>query len=112
MRKRVKFKVIAVIQILAVSGVFISWWLIRTASYVKAPLGPHDEYYPHNWGFQLIVGTLYFVALLALTAWVIILERWLLDFFCKAKESESELLDDLDQVERTMLEELNRERRP
>jgi hypothetical protein len=49
--------------------------------------------------------------LLALTAGVIILERWLLDLFYKAKESESDLLDDLDRVERTMLEELDRERR-
>jgi hypothetical protein len=105
MRKLLNFKAVAVIQVLAVSGLFISWWLIRTASYVKAPLGPHDEYYPHNWGFQLIVGALYYVPLLALTAGVIILERWLLDLFFKAKESESDLLDDLDRVERTMLEE-------
>jgi hypothetical protein len=111
MRKLLNFKVLAVIQVLAVSGVFISWWLIRTAAYVKAPLGPHDEYYPHNWGFQLIVGALYYVPLLALTAGIIILERWLLDLFLKAKESESGLLDDLDRVERTMLEELDRERR-
>lgn len=101
----------AVIQVLVVSGVFISWWLVRTASYVNAPLGPQDEYYPHHWGFQLIVGALYYVPLLGLTAWVIILERWLLDLFYKARESERGLLDDLDQVERTMLEELDRERR-
>jgi hypothetical protein len=111
MRKRIKFKVIAVMQVLAVSGVFISWWLIRTTSYLKAPLGPYDEYYPHNWGFQLIVGALYYVPLLALTAGVIVLERWLLDLFYKAKESAPDPLDDLDRVERTMLEELDKERR-
>jgi hypothetical protein len=94
MRKRIKFKAIAVIQILAVSGVFISWWLIRTASYVKAPLGLRAEYYPHNWGFQLIVGALYYVPLLALTAGLIILECWLLDLFYKVKESQPGLLDD------------------
>jgi hypothetical protein len=88
MRRRLNFKTIAVIQVLAVSGVFISWWIIRTVSYVKAPLGPHDEYYPHNWGFQLIVGALYYVPLLTLTAGVIILERWLLDVFSKAKGSD------------------------
>ena len=111
MRKSGKFKMIAVIQVLAVSALFIFWWLIRTASYVKAPLGPHNEYYAHNWAFQLIVGAVYYVPLLALTVGVIILERWLLDLFYKANESESDLLDDLDRVERTMLEELDRERR-
>jgi hypothetical protein len=88
MRKLLNFKAIAVIQVLAVSGSFISWWLIRTASYVKAPLGPYDEYYPHNWGFQLIVGVLYYVPLLALTAGLLILERWLLDLSSNAKESD------------------------
>jgi hypothetical protein len=111
MRKRIKFRVIAVIQVLAVSGVFISWWLIRTASYVKAPLGPYDEYYPHNWGFQLLVGALYYAPLLALTAGVIVLERWLLDLFYKAKESDPNSLNGLDRIERTMLQELDRERR-
>lgn len=111
MRRRFNFKAIAVVQVIAVSGVFISWWLIRTASYLRAPIGPHDEYYPHNWGFQLIVGAVYYVPLLALTAGVIVLERWLLDLIYKSKESVPDPLEDLDRVERTMLEELTREPR-
>jgi hypothetical protein len=111
MRKRFNFKAMAIVQVIAVSAVFISWWLIGTASYVRAPLGPYDEYYPHNWAFQILVGGLYYIPLLALTAGVIILERWLLDLFYNARESGSDLLDDLDRVERTMLEELDRERR-
>jgi hypothetical protein len=83
------FKAIAVIQVLAVSGAFIAWWLYRTAAYLNSPIGPYDEYYPHNWGFQLIVGALYCVALLALTAVVIMLERWLLDLISTTEDPDA-----------------------
>lgn len=78
-----KFRILAIIQVLTVCGAFIVWWLVRTDAYVNTPIGPNDEYYPHNWGFQLLVGALYCVALLALTAGVIAVERWLVDIFSK-----------------------------
>jgi hypothetical protein len=64
-----------------VCGGFTLWWLIRTAAYINTPIGPYHEYYPHNWGFQPIVGALYCGALLAVTAGVIAIERWLLGLF-------------------------------
>ena len=77
--KKLRFKSVAVLQLLAVIVTFLSWWIYRTEMYLHAPIGPHDEYYPHNWGFQSVVGALYLVGLLTLTAFVIILVRWIYD---------------------------------
>ena len=77
--RKLTFQSIAVFQFLAVVVVFASWWLYRTSIYLRASIGPHDEYYPHNWGFQGVVGILYLVGLLIPTAFVIMLERWIYD---------------------------------
>jgi hypothetical protein len=77
--RNLRFKSIAVLQLLLVVVAFVSWWIYKTEIYLHTPIGPHDEYYPHNWGFQSVVGGLYLVGLLALTAFVIILERWICD---------------------------------
>jgi len=77
--KNLRFKWIAILQLLAVTVSFLSWWIYRTEIYLRTPIGPHDEYYPHNWGFQSVVGALYPVGLLTLAAFVIILERWIYD---------------------------------
>jgi hypothetical protein len=69
-----------------VGGIFILWWLIRAAAYIKTPIRLHDEIYAHNWGFQLIVGSLYLVALVAFTAFVIAVERWLLDLLSRVRK--------------------------
>lgn len=88
MRKLLTFRGLAVIQVLLVCGTFTLWWLIRTAAYVETPIGPNDEYYPHNWGFQLAVGTLYCVGLLALTTGIISVERWLFGLFSRSAGSD------------------------
>jgi len=77
--RKLTFKMIAAIQILIVAGVFASWWLYRSAVYLKTPIGPHDEYYAHNWGFQSMA--LYLLGLLAFTCFVIVLERWFYGLF-------------------------------
>lgn len=77
--KKLGFKSVAIPQLLAVLITFLSWWIYRTEIYLRTPIAPHDEYYPHNWGFQSVVGSLYLAGLLALTAFVIILERWIYD---------------------------------
>jgi hypothetical protein len=79
------FRALALIQTAIVMTTFIVWWVARTAAYIKAPIGPYDEYYPHNWGFQMTVGGIYCVPVLAITAGVIILERWMLDIFSRGK---------------------------
>lgn len=81
------FKMIAMIQILVVIGGFTSWWLYRTAAYLRTPIGPHEEYYAHHWGYQGMVGALYLVGLLALTGFVIVLERWVYGLFASNGKS-------------------------
>jgi hypothetical protein len=75
----------------AAAGLWVVYIVVayENRAYVETPIGPNDEYYPHNWGFQLIVGGVYCVALLALTAGVIAVERSLIDLFSRSSESDS-----------------------
>ena len=78
MRNLPSFKVIGIVQAVIAIGGFVWWWLYRTSSYLSKPIGMHDEYYPHNWGFQLIVGGIYLVGWSAAVASLIILEYFIL----------------------------------
>jgi hypothetical protein len=81
------FKMIAGIQLLLVISASTCWWLYRTSAYLRTPIGPYGEYYAHNWGFQGLVGALYLCGLLAITAFVIILERWICSLFTSRRST-------------------------
>jgi hypothetical protein len=85
--KKPTFKMMAAIQVLGVVGAFTSWWIFRTSAYLRTPIGPYGEYYAHNWGFQGLVGVLYLVGLLAMTTFVIVLERWICSLFSSRRST-------------------------
>jgi len=79
--KKLTFKTIAVFQTLVVVGVFAAWWAFRTTEYLGTPIRPSEEVYAHNWGFQCMVGAIYLVGLLAITAFVLAVESLIYGFF-------------------------------
>ena len=79
--KKLTFKTMAVFQTLVVVGVFAAWWAFRTTEYLGTPIRPSEEVYAHNWGFQCMVGAIYLVGLLAISAFVLSIERWIYGFF-------------------------------
>jgi hypothetical protein len=57
------FPIAALIQGVAVCAGFAWWFYQRTEAYLAGPPGP--DLYAHTWGFQLIVGALFFLGVAA-----------------------------------------------